>query len=576
MTRSKSKKDKAAALAEEAQSQSQSQSSSTTSPAPSPTTQQPSSSALIICRNKHWRYISSFHGPWLQLPPEVLESLAYSNYTAPRPRPIDPAVFFDLLKIRKHIDEATTLAVRAASGVASSLPQKDHHLLLGISNNGPSPRLSRERKHRMRELATQKLSKAYKLDEIAASVATMQSASSLEDVASLVLQREATNTDAEYVHFFHEKIPSRMFAKYTPLAPLDRVISERPAEGAPLRTRAVTKIFKEDYLGAAADLTKALSISTMTGRHDAAILERGGRLSDDDMPSSLEAQLLFHRASTYLAIAMQSVEKAYGSSDSKETSDLEARKAVRTYAKRAIRDYSRFLGGFEYTPGPHMLQEGQLQIGNGEGPSSGVSGESGPASGLESTTELAQATSNLSVNKPEVPSSSNRSNMDRTPLPIYPISMLFSTPAPMLPPPSDQEGLTYHPLITDAMYSTLLCHLLLATPSKELSRYVAMVHRLIRVADGYPVFLAARSPARADWGEVVKKCGLSEWEDENENRGAEYPVCTERAGGLVRWVKEAWGGVVARKKKKAVEGSEKEEEKKEEEKKVEEKKEEDK
>jgi hypothetical protein len=425
----------------------------------------------------------------------------------------------------------------------------------------------------MRELATQKLSKAYKLDEIAASVATMQSASSLEDVAGLVLQREATNTDAEYVHFFHEKIPSRMFAKYTPLAPLDRVISERPAEGAPLRTRAVTKIFKEDYLGAAADLTKALSISTMTGRHDTAILERGGRLSDDDMPSSLESQLLFHRASTYLAIAVQSVEKAYDSSDSKETSDPEARKAVRTYAKRAIRDYSRFLGGFEYTPGPHILQEGQLQIANGEGSSSSVSGEGGPGSGLGSTTELSEAVLNLSLNKPDVPSSSSSSsNTNRTPLPIYPISTLFSTPAPMLPSPSDQEGLTYHPLITDAMYSTLLCHLLLATPSKELSRYVVMAQRLARVADGYPVFLAARSPARADWGEVVKKCGLSEWEDEKEGRGGEYPVSTERAGGLVRWVKESWGGVVGRKKKKVVEGEEKEEEKKEEEKKEEEKK----
>ncbi|KAJ4982811.1 histidine kinase group protein, partial [Stagonosporopsis vannaccii] len=80
----------------------------------------PSTSALIICRNKHWRYISSFHGPWLQLPPEVLESLAHANYLAPRPRPIDAAVFFDLLKIRRHVDDATNLAVRATSGLTSA------------------------------------------------------------------------------------------------------------------------------------------------------------------------------------------------------------------------------------------------------------------------------------------------------------------------------------------------------------------------------------------------------------------------------------------------------------------------
>ncbi|KAG8869580.1 hypothetical protein FRB97_001023 [Tulasnella sp. 331] len=34
---------------------------------------------LHISRNKHWRYISSFHGPWLQLPVEVLEALSRLN-----------------------------------------------------------------------------------------------------------------------------------------------------------------------------------------------------------------------------------------------------------------------------------------------------------------------------------------------------------------------------------------------------------------------------------------------------------------------------------------------------------------
>jgi hypothetical protein len=49
--------------------------------------------------------------------PEVLETLENSTYTAPRPHPIDPSVFFDLVKIRKAVDEATDLAVRAARGV---------------------------------------------------------------------------------------------------------------------------------------------------------------------------------------------------------------------------------------------------------------------------------------------------------------------------------------------------------------------------------------------------------------------------------------------------------------------------
>ena len=131
---------------------------------------------------------------------------------------------------------------------------------LGIGyGGGGTSKLSRERKHRMRELATNKLSQAYHLDEIAASVATMQSASTLEDVAHLVLQREPNNVDAKYVHFFHEKIPSRMMAQCTPLDTLNEIITERPNDGSPLRTRALTRIFKEDYVNSAKDLSEALS-----------------------------------------------------------------------------------------------------------------------------------------------------------------------------------------------------------------------------------------------------------------------------------------------------------------------------
>lgn len=39
---------------------------------------------------------------------------------SPRPHPIDPAVFYDLVKIRKAVDEATNLAVRATSGLTSA------------------------------------------------------------------------------------------------------------------------------------------------------------------------------------------------------------------------------------------------------------------------------------------------------------------------------------------------------------------------------------------------------------------------------------------------------------------------
>ncbi|KAI9767216.1 MAG: hypothetical protein M1840_005816 [Geoglossum simile] len=560
-------------------------------------------SALIICRNKHWRFISSFHGPWLQLPPEVLESLAQSNYFAPRPHPIDPAVFYDLVKIRRLVEEATTLAVRAASGVTSSYLNNSLNanngllggggavaLGLGLGGGGGNSRLSKERRHRMRELATQKLSRAYHLDEIAASVATMQSASTLEEVAKLVLQRSSNDSDAKYVHFFHEKIPSRMLAKCTSLQPLDDVVADRPSEAAPLRTRAVTRLFKEDYSGAAKDLTEALAVCRFNqGPHrprdpqgrlvNKAIdyLGRSGRagdwktelkLTEEEQPSSLEEQLLFHRAGVSLTIAIQHVDEALSvpaqavtetivtavpdmdgtavpetvTAASEATAEQvaevklgNARKIVKMNAKRALKDYIKFLSFFEYTPGlpPEATEEFIRAV------DVAIQGNTKEADILKGGNLIEMArTAKASIK------SSLQDGTERTfpslPLPdIYPVSTLFlAAPPPSLPPyPSTDvsvfkkpqkpallnpnsspaaallaaqdchESITYHPLLTDALHSLLLCHCLLQTSSKELLRHAHMVARLARVCDGYPIFLAARSPSRADWVEVVRRSG---------------------------------------------------------------------
>ena len=310
--------------------------------------------------------------------------------------------------MRQLVDDATNLAVRAASGVTSSsltnaqnagnglLGNSGAALGLGIGGGG-NAKLSRERKHRMREQATQKLSKAYHLDEIACSVATMQSASTLEDVAHLVLQRSPLDSDAKYVHFFHEKIPSRQLAECTSLEPLDEIIADRPYEGEILRTRAVTKIFKEDFKGAAEDLTSALKICRYfqnqhkAGRQQlqlaseaAADVNRNSRwkeevkLDEEDHPNSLETQLLFHRAGVHLTIACQHVNDALppklaqngvngGQIDNANANGVsidqpaemtpaakkraDARKMVKTHAKKALKDYLSYLSHFDYTPG---------------------------------------------------------------------------------------------------------------------------------------------------------------------------------------------------------------------------------
>ncbi|KAL9083347.1 MAG: hypothetical protein Q9165_008547 [Trypethelium subeluteriae] len=574
--------------------------------------QQPSTSALIICRNKHWRYISSFHGPWLQLPPEVLETLAHSNYFAPRPCPIDPAVFYDIVKIRHAVDEATNLAVRATNGVASSALNNSLNAgngmlgggsaaALGLGFGGGNAKLSKERKHRMRELATQKLSQAYHLDEIAASVATMQSASSLEDVASHVLQRNANDPDGKYVHFFHEKIPSRMMAESTPLDPLNEVIAAKPTDGEPLRTRALTRIFKEDYIGAARDLTDALTaarykIAQHRAGKDQLVLASAARaerekasrrgspwrqdqkVQEVDQPSSLENQLLFHRAGVYLTLACQHIHDALdamheaneaashntrvengntnGDPPSRSPAErnarmrhLDARKAVKSNAKRALRDYMGFLGNFDYTPGlPYEITQEFLQRVNDI--ASGSNGYKASRSQnhrlLDKSSQNTSTDQSTSValvrrkNSPIRESDHLTTNGNGWPLlppnEIYQVSELFvSTPPSNLPPfpasPSyptslslanstpnlseaaanalqdSHEAITYHPLLTDALHSVLLCHALLQTSPKELLRHAHNAARLARVCDGYPVFLAARSPARADWIEVLRRAG---------------------------------------------------------------------
>ncbi|KAI1077122.1 hypothetical protein F5B20DRAFT_553276 [Whalleya microplaca] len=517
-----------------------------------------SSSALVICRNKHWRYISSFHGPWLQLPLEVLETLANANYYMPLPRPVDPAVFYDLVKIRQLVDGATDLAVRAANGVASSALSNSlsggaaHHMqALGLGfGNSAGAKLSPERRFRMREQATQKLSRAYHLDEIASSVATMQSTSTLENVAGLVLQRAPNDPDANYVHFFHEKIPSRQLAECTDLRALDLIISQRPSDCEPLRTRAIVRTFKDDYEGAVQDLTNALAVYRLqkplhkpVAEENMQLERRAGRRRDNpplderDQPSSTEVQLLFQRAGCYLTLACDHVPLALPKSpvpagqngntqneangprtngnslpqDTESSAEdkgptkkqLETRKTVRVYAKRALRDYMEYFKHFHYSPNLpiELSDEFSRQVN-------------------QVTTHRARRYHNQSRYGSQDPGSPNDNYTSHT---VYELAALFTaTPPSNLPPyPSTEliapgsspvesvqttaEVVTYHPLLTDALHSLLLCHTLIQTSAKELQRHAHMVARLARLADGYPVFQASRSPARADWIEVLRR-----------------------------------------------------------------------
>ncbi|KAL8722528.1 MAG: hypothetical protein Q9225_000996 [Loekoesia sp. 1 TL-2023] len=534
-------------------------------------TEPPSTSSVIIC-----------------------QSLAYNNYASPRPRPIDPAVFFDIASIRRSVEEATDLAVRAANGttivfLGSSLYSGNG--LLGAGGSGNShTKLSKERKHRMREMASQKLSHAYHLDEIAASVATMQSASSLEEVAKLVLQRNADNIDAKYVDFFHEKIPSRMLAESTSVEPLDEIIHSQPTDAPVLRTRALTKIIKKDLAGAAADLTEALAVARFIAtQHRAAqgqvelsnalsgaqgsgfrAWPRESRLIDDNRPSSLEPQLLFHRAGVYLTLACQNAASYLGTphvpdclraeskpidlkvqaqndplSEQSHLCGLEARKYTKSYAKKALRDYISFLAFLDYTPGTAADAAKDYEY---HSRTTAPSPRQSAASPQDTPPDTANERVSDDIAFPDtlVQSEGEKTFRPRGPTEatahsssplrkVYSLSDLFAASAPADLPPypvaprrmvklgsvepatlpdgtgsflsasGHNEAITYHPLLTESLHSLLLCHCLIQTSSKEHLRHAHMVARLTRICEGYPIFLAARSPSRSDWMEVIRR-----------------------------------------------------------------------
>ncbi|KAF4991145.1 hypothetical protein FGRMN_8013 [Fusarium graminum] len=495
---------------------------------------------LNISRNKHWRYISAFHGAWLQMPIEVLEVIVNVDWNTPRPRPIDPAVLFDLLKIRRLVEEATNLTVRAASDIASplltnvhgGLPGNDHMYSLGMTGSAHGVKLTSERRFRMREHASQKLARAYRLDEIACSVAIMQGASPIEEIGALVLHRKPQDPDAKYVHFFHEKIPSRQLVESTSLQPLTDIISENPQQSEALRTRATVKTFREDYKGAAADFTLALAVSRIhqsnQPKEETQSLQVRRRRpeatpTEEDQPRGLESQLLFLRGTSYLSLACQYIEISIPALAAQEQNghvgadnlngnidpelggvkpslddnslleQAEARKLVKKYAKYALRDLLAFMSHLEYAPNL-------------------------PTSVVKDFNDRV----NLSTQGVRNPRPSEATNF-LEPYTIYPISQLFAAVPPSdLPPYPNQEltnfndtqppevsktceWLTYHPFLNDALHSLLLCHCLAQTSTKELQRHTYMAARLARIADGHPIFQSSRSPARSDWVEVLRR-----------------------------------------------------------------------
>jgi len=539
----------------------------------------------------------------------------------PAPRLVDPAVFYDVVKIRKAVDEAAQDSVRASTGISNNA--MNGRMDYFGAGGGPGSQLSKERIFKIRQKAVKLLSQAFALDEVAASVATMQATSTVEDVGHHVLKREPNNVDAKYVHYFHEKIPSRAMEHFTPLDPLNEIISSLPLEqqAPPLRTRALVQIFKRQWEGAALDLTHALRITEELKRMhkpDQQQLELASKMREEQeawskgyrdwrsvpqmkeehQPRGLEQQLLFNRGGVYLTLACQSVHaaldglKAYQAAHEKgETNGadakaqavrLDARKRVKTYAKRALKDYTAFLSHFDYTPGlpfeiTNEIMRRVYDLANGNKTQTPLpnnrlielDNDGKEVNGASEDDGGQSPSAMIKHQKPKAePFERGEDGWPRFPSPkIYSASTLFAEKPPADLPafPSlettramlnnetiheafgSREAVTYHPLLTDALHSLLLAHALLQTSPTELLRHAHNAARLARIADGYPIFQAARSPARADWIEVLRRAnnwlGLSvPW----QRLCAPAPL-PEAAGG---WAKDSSTGALAKRREK--------------------------
>ena len=117
------------------------------------------------------------------------------------PPPIDPGVFRCVTTIRRRIDEAAELAVRASSanlggggsggglygcmgnGGGGGMGKGGEY-----GNGGRNVPMSSTRVNMLRNLAVQKLAEAYRADEIASSVMVMQRGTVFDEIAERVLR----------------------------------------------------------------------------------------------------------------------------------------------------------------------------------------------------------------------------------------------------------------------------------------------------------------------------------------------------------------------------------------------------
>ncbi|KAI0066649.1 hypothetical protein BV25DRAFT_1796323 [Artomyces pyxidatus] len=594
----------------------------------SPVDDEPRPPVLCISRNKHWRYISSYHGPWLQLPIELLESLLVLNLDPatmqapetrlppisspttpqfsrlrdrgfaslgdhsppdsphstfasvppypplptpepgkPTPPPIDPGVFRSVTTIRRLIDEAAELSVRASSGLSAAalgsmrnggnavnnspwaLAQSLGINPLGDSGGGRNVAMSAMRIHRLRALAVQKLAAAYRADEIASSVMVMQGGSVFDDIAERVLKIDPNDADAKYVHFFHEKIPSRQLAESTTTHVLDELIAAHPQRLELLRTRGIVHTFRDEYSYATKDFTYALKEAralrkarTMHRNNNSPMQTKGNKKKKSDGKKKSNGQAPPNGTST----------AADAGGEGTEADPLILHPSVLPDAPEPIEPQLLFLRGAAYLQHAVFLIEeailklegirklpsndgaelrlcyvengryGGVEIGNPEGPLGRKDGAKLQAYRAVLADDTFREQISTLLKKSMRDHERFLAHFDTLESPAPPPSaedlaeranyafLLSESLRPgshaTPPPPPDALPMftTYHPLLVESHFSILICQLMLGDFSMLLQTFVRTAS-LVDGLEGYPVFLPPRSMAQAEFVEVLER-----------------------------------------------------------------------
>jgi len=223
----------------------------------------------------------------------------------------------------------------------------------------------------------------------------------------------------------------------------------------------------------------------------------------DDAPDPIEPQLLFLRGAAYLAHAVHLIETAimrlegiqkhhpldgsemrlcyiengkYGGVEighpdgplgkldgakriayTRALAEPHFRNQVTTLIKKSLRDHERFLGHFDSLDSPHALPEGDL------------------AYQIEYAFQLSE--------------SMRPGNHSNHPPAVSEAPPIFTT---------------YHPLLVESHYSTLICQLMLADLAALLPSFIQTAC-VVDGLEGYPVFLPPRSMAQAEFIEVLER-----------------------------------------------------------------------